>query len=200
MGIPGHLWVMLGEWQIIALSDFCRWVCDLHSEVQPDSEREPGLDPDFLEKDQQPPCSKEILIVHLPLHVVINIFSTGLLPRKVLSINLASSTALLRNVSHTLSHVIQRIQIPFFSSDPLPSWQHCGHFDIVTALKIPRHRDDDTFLLFVQVSLIPKNFTALVLSEAMSCLCIFRKGEQTRLMPRAAESVKAKISPKSHFS
>lgn len=118
MGIPGHLWVMLGEWQIIALSDFCRWVCDLHSEVQPDSEREPGLDPDFLEKDQQPPCSKEILIVHLPLHVVINIFSTGLLPRKVLSINLASSTALLRNVSHTLSHVIQRIQIPFFFLRP----------------------------------------------------------------------------------
>lgn len=89
-----------------------RWVCDSHVEVQPDSEHEPGLDPDFLEKDQQPPCSKEILIVHLPLRVVIYIFLTGLLPSKGPSINLASNTltAILRNISPG----IQSIQSPLF--------------------------------------------------------------------------------------
>lgn len=62
------------------------------------------------------PRSKEMLIVHLPLRVVIYIFSAGLLPRKGPSINLPSNTltALLRNVSHTLSQVIQSLQIPFF--------------------------------------------------------------------------------------
>lgn len=68
------IWVILGKWQIISLNHFSRWVCDLHSEVQPDSEHEPGLDSEFLEKYKQPPCSKEILIDHLPLFVVIYFF------------------------------------------------------------------------------------------------------------------------------